>query len=223
MPRGQAGIPPEDPKDLVEAQEPQPVADDATTAADDAAPSPAEPETTEPKVHQPLEFAREFRRHTRTGRIFAVELVMGRLHAVRELTRPEEMTHGALPVITLYTGPAVDEYRQIQGGCEAWEPKHTPESAIRRMGVIEEEIADIDAKIARLADRQKKLKTDREHRLAELRRLIRDTRVGQLDLIASAEEGPNAEGPSVTEPSDDAPSAEAEPEAEQPEPAGEPA
>jgi hypothetical protein len=222
--RGRGGVPPEEPQPVNgQIVDPDPlgvgeVADDtlANVAEEDRGPADRgeetleqteariiagivgpEPAPREPVTHAPLEWHREFRKHTRTGQIWAIELCAGVLHAARELVRPEEMTHGALPVLTLYVGPEVQEYRDAAGWCETWEPKHTPESAIRRMVALEEELQDIDGKIDKLSSRKKKLTTDREAKMAELRRLIQQARSGQGNLldVATVGQGPVAPSP----------------------------
>lgn len=233
MPRGKAGVPPEDPKDLqpeaidpaldqhaqdiarevaeqVEAGDGDIIDAENTEDAgewDDSEPAHLGPQEFkgEVRVHAPIEFAREFRRHKRTGQIFAIELAGGQLNAARELVRPEEMTHGALPVLTLYVGEPVEQYREAAGWCEPWEPKHTPESALKRMAALEEEVQTLDKKIDDLGRRKAKLGKDREQKIAEIRRLIQQARAGQLDLLDGVPVvgGGPTEQPPAEEPAED--------------------
>jgi hypothetical protein len=154
-PKGKAGPPPEDANDVAAARQ--------------------------PVTHAALTFTRSFRRHTPTGDIYAVELVDGRLNAALLCTRPEELTHGALPVLPL--GPDTDPYRAVAANTEPWEPKYDAEAGIKKLAALDEEISTLDSKIENLASRKKKLSQDREQKVAEMRRIIGQLRTGQRDLL----------------------------------------
>lgn len=138
-------------------------------------------EVRRPATHAALAFDRSFRRHVKTGSIFAVELVDGRLNGALLCTRPEELTHGALPVLAI-TGDT-EMYREGAGHTEPWEPKYDTEAGIKKLATLDEEISTLDTKIEQLGSRKKKLAQDREMKVAEMRRIIGHLRTGQRDLL----------------------------------------
>lgn len=173
-----------------------------------AEPAPAEPEPTAEDLAKAektatfgmsrgiasLGIAREFRRHARTGEIVAVELVGGMLQGARLCSKPEEQTHGALPVMELENreSDVAQWYRKNSLEFKAWEPPQPPRLLMDKlMSLYEESQAARDTEVL-LRSKHKNAKAaveDVDERIFLLLKRIHDTPEAQQELpLADADD-----------------------------------
>lgn len=82
---------------------------------------------------------REYRKHTVTGEIVAVELFEGALVGVRACSRPEEQTRGALPVMEI-TPSDVEWYEANKEHFEVYVPAPLPDELLIDLAAAEDDI-----------------------------------------------------------------------------------
>lgn len=94
-----------------------------------------------PLLKVAFDFHREFRKHTKTGDLVAIELVNGALVGVRRCSKPEEQTAGALPVMQLepLDSDAGQWYRAENRMFATWEPPLPPRQLLDRLGDLYEQ------------------------------------------------------------------------------------
>lgn len=153
--------------------------DDAVATGDDEADAPV--------LTAHFTFHREFRKHAHTGTIVAIELVNGALHGVRECSKPEEQTHGALPVLTLddRDSDVGQWYRAESLNFKEWAPPEPPKVLMDALMKLYEESLTARSTLESAKLRMKHAKAaveDVDERVFHMLRRIHEVPDGQLEL-----------------------------------------
>lgn len=161
------------------ADGPAEAGDDAVAAGESA----VEP----PLLKVDFKFHREFRKHAVTGTIVAIELVNGTLNGVRECSKPEEQTHGALPVLTLDDREsAVGQwYRAEAINFKTWAPPEPPKVLMDALMKLYEESVTARSVYESAKNRLKHAKAaveDVDERVFHMLRRIHEVPDGQIEL-----------------------------------------
>ncbi len=141
---------------------------------------------------------REFRKHNVLGDIYAVEFIHedGARVPVAALrcTRPEELTRGALPVLTLANG---DDRQFVLNNADEfglWEPPMVDEEKLASIYAAETYCQDTEAEFERCHKAAAAAKKLHEKACDDLRRIVREANRSEppAPLLALAEMPPPA-------------------------------